>query len=838
MTPALLDRLRCLFAWLVLIAGGWGGAVWAQEAPLDLAQLPERSALVSRLQLLVDREAALDPAEALRQPGWAAATTRQLNQGSTAAALWLRLDLGNHGPAELTRWLSMGNPRLEQVQLYRFDVASGLLLEQQQSGMAYPPAVRLARGRDAVFSFTLMPGERHTLLLRVQSRTVMGMQPELWAPLHYLEQEELDDLLYLLPIGMMSGLVLYLLANTLARGHHFLFLYALWLLLGAAYDFAFQGYLRRYLMPDGGDLAARLPHLLGLLAAMMMSFYIHAYLEMGRRGWWGRFFPAVTALLAVFALLTLFGDLRWAIGKSTGVLILFHLIWPLALIQPWREGMPHVRLFTLALSCVWLFTLLRVASVMGLLQPSSVMGFLHLSSLAVLYLAVLFKFFMTCVLLYVVVRHSVSESRALATMQAELLDAQHMEQQRLEEAVRVRSAALRQAAVDADEAVRAKGELLARVGHDLRAPLTAIMAYAARLEAASGAVRQLALAIGRSAREQLALINGLIEYARAGVQPDAVLPQPLYLKAWLRSIADQAVALAARQGNHFEFRIEGDLPDVVLLDAKRARQVLELLLTHAAERTHQGQVELRVEPLPSAGPEPDEPIRLLFTVRDDGPAIAADQLPTLFQPFLRLGLDQSHHEVGLGLAIAHQWAQRMGGRLQASSQPEGGATLRLTLPMPRSSEEAIAPRRLQRQEAQLPELRGAGRRLWLVDDSPVVRELLMADFSDMGFEFKALTDGREALLCLRDPQAQAPDLLLTDLRMPGADGLTLLRNARARWPDLPVVLLTSAPEVVADLRHDFSAVLAKPISRAQLRRTLAELLGLELSETVPTEEAA
>jgi len=128
-------------------------------------------------------------------------------------------------------------------------------------------------------------------------------------------------------------------------------------------------------------------------------------------------------------------------------------------------------------------------------------------------------------------------------------------------------------------------------------------------------------------------------------------------------------------------------------------------------------------------------------------------------------------------------------------------------------------------------LSGGGRRIWLADDSRLVRELLATDLSDLGFEVKALTNGREALGCLRDPRAQAPDLLLTDLRMPGADGLTLLRSAQGRWPDLPVVLLTSAPEAVADLEHGFAAVLDKPVSRAELRRTLARLLGLELSET-------
>ncbi len=126
----------------------------------------------------------------------------------------------------------------------------------------------------------------------------------------------------------------------------------------------------------------------------------------------------------------------------------------------------------------------------------------------------------------------------------------------------------------------------------------------------------------------------------------------------------------------------------------------------------------------------------------------------------------------------------------------------------------------------MPDIRAEGRRLWLVDDSPAVRELLLAELSGLGFSVTALADGSAALERLGASQEPAPDLLLTDLRMPGLDGLALLRLARARWPDLPVLLLTSAPEVLADQDHGFSAVLDKPVSLAELRLTLARLLGL------------
>jgi len=814
-------RLMRWLLWHGWLLAGWccAASVWAQNGPIELSHAAEHVELLGHLATLGDEVASLEPSQALAHAGWRPATSRSLNPGVTAAALWLRLELSNAGSAESTRWISLGNPRLEHVHLYRVD--GGRLSGPQRAGVAYPQPVPLARGMDTVFELTLAPGEHTLVLLRVHGRTSVVMQPELWLPLAYLKQGALDELRYLLPLGMTVGLVLYLLASALGRRNRLFILLGLWLFVGVAYDFAFQGQLRRYLMPEGGELAIRAPVFLGLLVNVMLSIYLCVYLELKKRGGWWLFFRIALAGLGILALGALFGPLRPVVLISSVALALFFLIWPFALVQPWREGMPYVRAFVFGMACIWIFTAARI---------SNYAGFWHLSGLTALYVAVMFKLLVAFVLLYAVARHSMAKSSAVAAMQLELLEAQRMEHERLEDAVRSRSLALRRAAVDADEAVRAKGELLARVGHDLRAPLSSIMAYAARLEVAGGAVRQRALVIGRSAREQLALINGLIEYARAGVQPDAVLPQPLYLEAWLRSIEGQAAGLVQQHASRFEFGIDGGWPEVVMLDARRVRQVLLLLLTHAAERARPGKVGLRITVLTDGGQGPDLPVRLLFTVSDDGPAIAPDCLPTLFEPFLHLGMDQNKQEAGLGLAIACQWVERMGGSLQALPGLECGATLRFALSVAQACEADIAPRRLLRQEASLPELSGAGRRLWLAEDSPPMRDLLAAELSALGFEVTVLADGGEVLDLLRIAQTQAPDLLLTDLLMPGADGLTLLGSTRARWPDLPVVLLTATPAAVAGQPHGFSAILTKPVSLVALRTTLAAALGLALHQ--------
>jgi signal transduction histidine kinase/CheY-like chemotaxis protein len=815
-------RLLLALLWrgwaLPVLLLGMACSAGAEPAGLDLAAEPDRLELRDHLMMLSDGGAELQPLQALAAQAWYPATERSLHPGLTTAAFWLRAEVYNKGPDEVRRWLSLRSPRLEHAHLYR--IGPHGLSGPVKAGVAYPTPTPMSGGRDAVFEISLMPGERAQLLLRVQSRTAIGLNPELWQPQAYLEHEELTDLLYLAPIGWMLGLVLYLVANTLALGNRTLFLFALLILMGTFYDFSFHGYLRRYAMPEGGDLAARLPNAIAMLSNAVLAIYIEKSMDMTSRRFWGKCFTFFGIAFACLGIMSLLGDLRQSIIASTLMLVVFYLSWPFSLLKCWVEGSIYIRIFVISLILLWIFTLIRVFSFLGYFQ---------LSSWSVLYIGLFFKMGVAFLLLYSVVRYSYAESQAYDIMHLELLQAQRHESDRLDAAVRMRSEALRKAAVDADEASRAKSELLARVGHDLRAPLSTIMAYAQRLEALGGDVQLRAQAIRHSAREQLALINGLIEYARASAQPDAVLTQPLYLEAWLRSVVARAEGLIKQQGGTLDFIIKGSLPTIVVLDPKRARQILELMIAHAAQRIVQGRIEFQVESVPTQMANGDQgSITLVFTVRDDGPALTAEQIATMFQPFFRLGLGQMHQEVGLGLAVAHQWAARMGARLQVLHTSGPGASLRLTLPVMQGLEADIAPRHLQRRETQLPALNGNGVHIWVVEDSSAVRDLLAAELTGLGFELTIMTNGREALDRLRNFRELAPDLLLTDLSMPGADGLTLQRSVHARWPGLPVVLLTSAPEVVAHQKHGFDAVLAKPVSLVELRHVLANQLNLPL----------
>lgn len=411
--------------------------------------------------------------------------------------------------------------------------------------------------------------------------------------------------------------------------------------------------------------------------------------------------------------------------------------------------------------------------------------------------------------------------------QHDLLQAAQARQLHLEKELDVRNQALFRATLAAAEARGARLELLTRMGHDLRAPLTAIMGYADLVAHRGGGGSPMS-AMDRSSRKMLAQIDGFLDAAYGSVLTEPLKPQPVYLRAFLSDVAARAMMAAQQGGNRFNCRLDKALPDVVVIDARRMRQVLEHLLANAARFTSSGQIELRVDFLPPEDASGDTPVPCVFTVRDTGPGMPQEQATTLFEPWRRLASGPNAVCPGLGLVVTCQWVTRMGGRIEVLTAPGQGTAMRVIVPLRQSSEQAIAVGDLASAEDAAQPLQGAGRLLWIVDDSPAVRDLLCRQLECQGFALFCLPCGHDAVNAMGQPAQQVPDLILTDLKMPGADGWAVLARAQAVWPEVPVVLMTSAPELVPADGHGFSAVLAKPLNMALLHSTLGRLLDTGL----------
>ena len=369
---------------------------------------------------------------------------------------------------------------------------------------------------------------------------------------------------------------------------------------------------------------------------------------------------------------------------------------------------------------------------------------------------------------------------------------------------------------------RAKGDFLALMSHELRTPLNAItgMAYLAIQGGAVGLLRRQLEHIDGAARGLLGIINDILDYSKidAGrLQLDQV---PFSLETLVDEVASVGRALSQRRDVEFLVRLHSDVHDGLIGDPLRLRQVLINLVSNAIKFTPVGGlVRLEVD----AAPATEGRAGLVFTVRDEGPGIAPDQLEALFRPFEQgdAGVAREFGGSGLGLAIVRQLVTLMKGELRVDSAPGEGAAFRVQLAL-RKSPQALPHRDYAR-------LDFTGQRLLLVEPVTAVQEVLAAYARDLGLDTVTATDAQGALAIAG--QAEAAGAAFTVVlfsRQAGVEGDGALARRFRALGEPAVVLMDTAygSETLPALddNPDLAALLVKPITQSDLFDTLADLL--------------
>jgi len=266
---------------------------------------------------------------------------------------------------------------------------------------------------------------------------------------------------------------------------------------------------------------------------------------------------------------------------------------------------------------------------------------------------------------------------ALAAWQAQ-------EKIRLETEVARQTLALNQALQYANEANRRKTEGLGYISHDLRAPLASILGYAELLTRSQIPAQQPHIqAIIQSATYQLALIDDLLEYTRTELESFVLYPEPLSLSGLMEDISRSASVFSARQHNQFRYVAETPLPEAVMADGRRLQQVLLNLLVNASKFTRRGVITL------SVGASYGETGWILrFSVADTGIGMSPDTQARVFNAYAQA--DPQRGGVGLGLFIARQIVQAMGGQLALESAVGTGSCFSFEIAVP-EADAALVP---------------------------------------------------------------------------------------------------------------------------------------------------
>ncbi len=379
---------------------------------------------------------------------------------------------------------------------------------------------------------------------------------------------------------------------------------------------------------------------------------------------------------------------------------------------------------------------------------------------------------------------------------------------------RQREAAALQAQAAA-AASRLKTTFLATVSHELRTPLQAIRGYGEILEVhhASASSRTLLAALRGQVDVMHRLVADLLDLSAMEAGAFRCERHPVDVRQVFADVADQARPEARAKGLGFRTDIAPDLPDRLVGDAVRLRQLLANLLSNAVKYTDNGEIAVRV------AVERLEPSFCDFAVivDDTGPGIPEERRSALFQPFSRLDASGAKEGSGLGLALSAGLARNLGGELRLlQSGPEGSrfaAALRWPI-----APAAVSP--ALRLAAPPPHgVPGATGRVLVVDDSPAVGVLFVEYLRACGARCDLVADGREALGLLLTGCYEAA---LVDISLPGMNGCEIARQVRAAPPAGPrprlVGISAHAGDSTADLAlgAGFDRFLAKPVELGAL----------------------
>ena len=389
----------------------------------------------------------------------------------------------------------------------------------------------------------------------------------------------------------------------------------------------------------------------------------------------------------------------------------------------------------------------------------------------------------------------------------------------------------------AEAANRAKSVFLANMSHELRTPLNAILGFA-ELMVRDGNVpetqRRNLETILKSGQHLLTLINNILEIAK--IEAGRLERQTVScdLQELLEAVVEP-FELRARQADlELVLSLAPAVPQRVDLDPGKLRQILINLLANAIKFTPRGKVELDVEVEQGKAGTP----LLAFAVRDTGVGISADELEAIFRPFYQTEQGMRAGEgTGLGLTIARQYAELLGGSLTATSVPGRGSIFTLRLPL------MVAPADAAPQQTHHVVSVADSQRRWkvlIVEDKADNQRLLELLMQRVGFETRVAGNGQEAVAAF---QAWQPDFIWMDMRMPVMDGYEATRRIRALAGGQRVKITALTASAFREDRAGILAagcdeVVAKPLVENQLFDVMARLLGVQFRYANGDAEAA
>lgn len=716
-----------------------------------------------------------------------------LNAGYSRSVFWLRLDL-EYRPQSLggqQPWLlELAYPPLDHLELYQDD-GQGTYGLVQRTGDALPFSSRQIKQNNYLFELKLQPNQPQRVYLRLESQGSIQAPLALWSPNAYLEEQ--PGRIYVL--GIIYGVLLVMLIYNLfiylsVRDTSYLY-YILYIASFGLYQVSVNGAGIEYFWPNNPWWAnAATPFLVGS-AALFGCQFARSFLHTAEHSpWIDRALLLLMACGAGVMVLALTASYALSLRLATYLALMFTVMIFAAGILAWLRGMRVARYFIIA----WTAFLVG-----GAINTLMVLGYLP-------------NVFLT---MYASQIGSALEVGLLSLALADRINAMKEERTRILQEAGRKLETLNQELADSN---RLKDEFLATVTHELRTPMNGVIGSLELMQTVSLDIElaQYHKTAASSARDMMRMVNDIL--ALTELQAGKLYPrrEPFSLRGLFDGLRAHYAPRAEEKGLEFILALDDGLPDTLEGDAGKLAQALGYLLDNAIKFTAQGSVSLRVSRvgnLPGSLP-------LRVEVIDTGVGFSAPHDTSLYQRFHQLdgSMTREYGGLGIGLAIARQLVDLLGGDLDHESQPGQGSRFQLNVPLTLPVQNVAQDMPVRRASAQ------AVRRpeqctVLIVEDNAINQLVTRGMLLKLGYRVRTADNGMEALELLR---REPVDAILLDCQMPVMDGFATCRALRnlPACAELPVLAITAhshSGDRERCLAAGMSDYLAKPVKFETLR---------------------